>query len=152
MAHILPRAPTTKKLHDALKAAFGPIPVGLSAIPQTPPGVSARAPYAILYPLWANLDGPPWGQDRHADAEWCYQLTCYAERGDQLEGMRDKAFAVFLGKADDGYTHDLDTASAKIMERDLKEDAGIGEAVGSIIPSELRFGLHATPADAVVAP
>lgn len=150
--HILPRSPTTTRLHDALKAAFAPsILVGLGAIPALPDKTLASPPYVILLPLWANnVAGPPWGQDRHADVEWIYQVDHYGLRVDQLEGMRDKTLAAVLGKTDTGWSRDLDTPAAKIMERELAEDDGIGAAVGSTLPSQLRFRLFATPADAVV--
>lgn len=148
--HLIPRAPTTAALLAALRAKFLPILVGDGAVPLTAGGVSAKAPYAVLLPLWSNLSGPPYGQDRHADAEWVYQLSLYGLRGDQIEGMRDKAFGVVLGKTGTGYTVDLDTDEVKIMERDLKEDNGVGEPSGSVLPLDLRFSLHATPADALV--
>lgn len=151
--HILPRSPTTTRLLAVLRAAFGPIPFGLGAIPRVGNAVAgeiASPPYGILLPLWSNLSGPQWGQDRHADVEWIYQVDLYAGRTDQLEGMRDKAFAAVLGKTATGWLHDLDTEPAKIMERELREDDGIGAALGSTLPSQLRFGLLATPADALV--
>lgn len=146
--HILPRSGTTTALHNALKAAFAPIPVGLAAIPRVGnalTGTVATAPYVVLVPLWSNLSGPAYGQDRHADAEWIYQLDAYGVRGDQVEGMRDKALAVFLGKTANGYAVDLSTADVKVTERELREDLGIGEPVGSVIPSQFRFAVLATP-------
>ena len=83
--HILPRAPTTAKLHTALKQKFGAIPVGVSSIPRvnnTATGLLASPPYVILYPLWSTLSGPAWGQDRHADAEWCYQISMFGGAAD----------------------------------------------------------------------
>jgi hypothetical protein len=151
--HVLPRAATTTRLHDALKAAFGPIPFGLGSIPRVgnvATAALATAPYGILLPLWSNLSGPAWGQDRHADVEWIYQVDLYSVRVDQLEGMRDKAFATILGKTATGWLHDLDTPAAHIMERELREDDGIDAAIGSTLPSQLRFALLATPADALV--
>lgn len=153
--HILPRAPTSKKLLTALRSAFGPIPVGDAAaarVGNAANGAVAPLPYAVLLPLWSNLDGPAWSQDRHADAEWIYQIDLYAERGDQLEGMRDKAFAAVLGKTETGYATDLNTDDAKIIERSLADDTGVGDPVGSTLPSQLRFRLHATPADTAPPP
>jgi hypothetical protein len=148
--HILKRQPTTMKLQSVLDEALGAdYAVGLSAAPrvETSPGTltAASPPYVILYPLWVNLSGPAFGADRHADAEWTYQVTGMALRGDQLEWVRDRVLEVVLGKDDDGrYVHDLDTPGVKITERDLKEDSGIGEAVGSVLPTDIRFGLFAT--------
>lgn len=143
--HVLPRSPTTTKLREALSGAFSPILVGLGSIPLTAAKVSATPPYVILLPLWTNLSGPAWGQDRHADAEWIYQVDLYGTRADQLEGMRDKVLGVVLGKTAAGWAHDLDTPAAKIIDRDLAEDDGIGEPVGSTLPSQLRFRISATP-------
>lgn len=148
--HLLPRAPTTAKLLAALRERFAPILVGDAAVPLLPDKTPARAPYAVLVPLWSVLDGPPFGNARHSDAQWVYQLSLYGLRGDQLEGMRDKAFSVVLGKDDAGYRHDLDTLDGeeptKITERALDDDAGIGEPSGSVLPLDLRFRLFATPA------
>lgn len=150
--HILPRAPTTEKFRQALVARFGAIPVEVSRVPTKPgeaPGttVPVSPPYVVLTPLWATLDGPPFGAERHADAAWVYQLDLYAQRGDQLEGMRDRALQVALGTDDaGGYTTDLDTEEAKVTGRELAEDNGVDEAVGSTIPSMFRVRLFATPA------
>lgn len=150
--HILDRAPTTTKLRDALREAFGVIPVEVSRTPTkagTEPGtvVAVSPPYVVLTPLWATLSGPAFGAERHADAEWVYQIDLAAARGDQLEGMRDRALAVVLDTTDDGsYVHDLDTEGAKIAERELADDNGVAEAVGSTLPSQLRVRLFATPA------
>lgn len=146
--HILPRLGTSRRLQTVLDVALGDgIAVGLAAIPMVD-GVPLPAPHGVLLPLWANeLTGPPFGDEIHADVEWVYQVTLAATRGDQIEAMRDRVIGAVLGRVDGAYVNDLDTAGVKIIRRDLTEDNGIGDPIGSVIPSDFRFTLAATPAD-----
>lgn len=150
------RQPTTLKIRSKLDTVLGDDwAVGLSAVPQVPGAtpntwVPVSLPYVILYPLWTKPSGPPFGANRHDDAEWTYQVTCLALRGDQLEWVRDRVIAAFLATNPDGsYVHDLAGDGVKIMERAMADDTGSGEAAPGVsaLPSDLRFRLHVTPAD-----
>jgi hypothetical protein len=160
----LPRAATSLKVRDALVAKLDPIPVELGHVPMTQQVIGGVAtlvpvtapPFAVLIPLWAaDTDDGGWGPRRHQNSKsWVYQVSLYGQRADQLEGMRDKVMEVFLG-VDDAtglYVHDLDVARVKIMERELAEDNGQSEPLGSVLPSELRFRLFPTAADTVPVP
>lgn len=150
--HLLPRLPTTLQILAALRDALGEtMPVGLSTIPRAGnanTGPTATPPFAILNPLWAVVEGPEWDVDRHADAQWVYQLDLQGARGDQVEGMRDRAASVFLGKAVGGeHLYDLAGPGVQITARDLDDDQGLAPPTTAGITSTMRFRLWCTPAD-----
>lgn len=144
---VLNRLPMSKHL-KALIADRTTIATGLSSIPRVPSEadpdtfVSVPAPYFILYPLWVNLSGPPFVAPE-ADAEWIYQVTAIAEKGDQLEWMRDKVLTTVLGRSPSGaFVVPIEVAGMRVMDRSLKEDGGMEP--GSM-ESTLRFALKVTP-------
>mgnify|MGYP006189841959 CR=1 FL=1 len=150
--YLLPRAPMTTKIQDTLAGALG-IPFGTAAAPRVPSTgdastlVAATAPYGVLYPLWRNLSGPPFGA-ANVDAEWVYQVTLIAERGDQADFLLDRVFQVFLGKDAAGeWVHPFDVPGLSVMDRTFKEDAGIDPADPAIgvFDAIARFGVHVTP-------
>ena len=147
---VLPRLPMSKHLRVLLEEETGH-PVGLSAIPRkVPPGQTGPAtaqspekpPYFILYPGWATTSGPPFATP-DADAEWVYQVTAVADRGDQLEWMRDKVIGIFLARKEDGsFVVPIEVAGIRVMNRTLQDDAG--QDAGDL-QSALRFTLYVTP-------
>lgn len=150
MPHVPKRLPTTLRIQTALSGVSPDgHPCGLAQRPKGPgPGYAdLDPPYAILYPLWQTLDGPPFGGMRHADAWWTYQVSLFALRGDQLEVMRDKVVEVIFGKTESGdeWATSLDTAGVKIVDREDSDDTGGEEPVAGVFPSSLRFRIKATP-------
>lgn len=117
---ILPRLPFAKGFKALLEEATGK-PVGWRRIPTVPADddpdtqVPVKRVYLIMYPLWTRTDGPPFGAP-DADAHWTFQVSIYAERGDQLEVFRDKVIAAVLGR--DGTT----TAFVHSLDVDATED------------------------------
>lgn len=156
---ILPRQPTSEKVRAVLEATAPGATwhVGLSAGPTytDPPGSNTvkayRPPYFIVYPMWASLGGPGLGPDRECDAEWTYQVTMLALRGDQLEWMRDHVVRCVFGKNPDGsWLNSFDTPESdngpavRIIGRELTDDTGTGDGADGVLPSDFRFKLYAT--------
>lgn len=144
----LPRKPTTDLLLDVLKAAV-PMPVGLGAVPRDSGGTSLAAPFYILHPLWVTFDDAGWGERRHDDVTWVYQVDVVSRRADQREWMRDRMFEVILGKVDGGWLAELDTdteagrAGVRIIGREVTDD-DVPQPAGGVFSSLTRFAFRAT--------
>lgn len=156
---VLPRLPVSKRLHEVCESVLGEgRPVGWGAIPRylkagsnPPTYVQHTAPYAILYPLWADTSGD-W-QFPDAEAVWNYQITMVAKGGDQIEWMRDRLVKGLFGRTSAGaYVATLDVPGIRIMGREKRDDVGVApdNASGStgVVPADLRFRLYATRGDA----
>lgn len=80
------RAPLTAALLAAFRACLvGGLDFELGRAPANAKDLSR---YGILYPLEAGgFTGPPMLPE--SDATLCYQTTCVAKRGDQLEALAD---------------------------------------------------------------
>lgn len=148
---LIPRAPVTRALQALLRDAVG-IPFGIAAAPRVPSNedpdflVPTTTPYGILYPLWRNLSGGLGAPD--GMAEFVYQASVVAERGDSLDIYMDSVFDVFLGRnADRSWKHPLEVPGVSVMDRTAKDEAGIdpADAKVGVFEGVARFGIHVTP-------
>lgn len=146
----LPRLPMTKAIKALFVAQFHPKPIGLAvaprmADPEDPSTlIAVPPPYGVLHALWTTTGGPPL-HDPNADSEWNYQLSLYAEKGDQLEWMLDKARAVWVGRNPDrSWRHPIEVEGMKVMDRELRDDLG-ADPSGASIDAVLRLAIKVTP-------
>lgn len=149
----LHRLPFTKALRTMLAEQLGK-PVEIRRIPTVPKDgnpetqIQVRRPYAILYPLWRSMSGPPFAEP-DVDAEWTYQVSLFAERGDQLEWMADRVMGGVLDRAASGaFVHPVTVDGIYCSDRTLKEDNG-GDLTADEPPQlDLRFGFNVSPRSA----
>lgn len=162
---ILPRLPMTKRLLAVLREQTGK-PWEISTVPRKPDPqkpaelIGEAPPYGILYPMWERPDedtGPPLTAP-NADPSWVYQASYYSIRGDQLEWLRDRVYAVLLGRDSDGkflHSLDLDAVTAGpdgdhhpgiyVMDRELVEEQGMPNPTGTLLEASVRVALKVTP-------
>ena len=141
---MLSRLQMNKALRVMLEAGIGK-PVGMNGYPTTADGRPVQGLFAVLYAIPpSTFSGPPLA-DGHADATWSYQVTCVAQREDQLMWLGDKVRTVMLGRTASGWATSLAAPGMTVMHREHTGDSPViseGEAVSY---AEL-FTVKVTPA------
>lgn len=129
------RAPLTAALLVALRAS---VSGGLGAEVAKPPhGAADLDKYVILYPIEAgSYTGSP--NLPEADATFCYQTTCVAKRGDQIEQLADIVRRAVL-------TASVDSSHLTVMSRWGMMPGGIQHDVSLFsMPERFYFACTST--------
>lgn len=139
-----PRLPLNRSLKELLRSVTG-WPVEIASPPLNADGSQASFPYVVIYPIvGGGLSGTPFCGVSE-DAEWEYQMTCYAERDDQAEFALDKVRDALLGRDQYGiYSHPLDYTPGKVTFRDLVGPAGRLVREGRVYKAEEDYCIKVT--------